>query len=46
MFVNSLSSSSRYAAKSANFKFDQSVFAFHESPLHILTSMRMTTHER
>jgi hypothetical protein len=34
---------SRY---NANFKFDQSVFTIHDSPLHILRPVRMTTHER
>jgi hypothetical protein len=34
---------SRY---NANFKFDQSVFTIHDSPLHILRSVRMITHER
>ena len=43
MIVISLSSCSRY---NSNFKFDQSVFAIHNSPLHILRSVRMTTHER
>jgi hypothetical protein len=41
MFAISLSSCSRY---NANFKLDQSVFAIHESPPHILRSVRMTTH--
>ena len=43
MFVISLLSCSRSNAK---FKFDQSVFAIHDSPLHILRSVRMTTHGR
>ena len=30
----------------ANFKFDQSVFAIYDSPLHISRSVRMTTHDQ
>jgi hypothetical protein len=41
MFAISLSSCSRY---NANFKLDQSAFAIHDSPPHILRSVRMTTH--
>ena len=41
MFAISLSSCSRY---NADFKLDQSVFAIHDSPPHILRSVRMTTH--
>jgi hypothetical protein len=41
MFVISLSSCSRY---NANFKFDQTVLTIHDSTLHILRSVRMTTH--
>jgi hypothetical protein len=41
MFAISLSSCSRY---NANFKWDQLVFALHDSPPHILRSVRMTTH--
>jgi hypothetical protein len=34
---------SRY---NANFKFDQSLFIIHDSPLHILRSVRMNPNER
>jgi hypothetical protein len=34
----------RHLSSTTNFKFDQSVFAIHDSPPHILRSMRMTNH--
>jgi hypothetical protein len=50
MFVSSLSSCSSSTSScsryNANFKFDQPVFTIHDSPLHILRSVRMTIHER
>ena len=41
MFAISLPSCTRY---NANFKLDKPVFAIHDSPPHILRSVRMTTH--
>jgi hypothetical protein len=44
MFVIFLSSLVVKSITTTNFKFDQLVFAIHDSPPHILRSVRMTTH--